>query len=174
MEDENDILDLYRLPGPDDGLDEIIEDVLRMPEHRHLVENSVDLAFLFRMQEKIVAERHVLGTVFEPRVQGGLRDVFEWLLGLLLGRVPRFLVVLDGEYWAGSNKRLKTILVFHELCHVKQKTDKYGDPRFDADGMPVYGLRAHDVEEFTAVVARYGAWNEEIAGFVEAAGAGHG
>lgn len=168
--DENN--DLFRLPEPADGLNEIIDAVLSMPEHRHILENDIDLAFLFRTEEKIVGGRQVLGTVYEPRVQGGLRDVFEWMIRLLLGRLPRFLVVLDEGYWQAADERLRTILVFHELCHIQQKVDKYGSLRFDADGLPVYGIRSHDVEEFTAVVARYGAWNDEIRQFIRAAGEG--
>jgi len=170
MDDEN--TDLFRLPEPSDGLSRIVDDVLRMPEHQHLVENYIDLAFLFRTEEKIFGGRQVLGTVYEPKVQGGLRDVFEWMIRLLLGRLPQFLVVLDEGYWEASDERLRTILVFHELCHVRQKIDKYGSPRFDSDGLPVYGLRAHDVEEFTAVAARYGAWNDEIREFIRAASEG--
>lgn len=161
--------DLFRLPGPEDGLDPVVNRVLGMAEHRHLVEHEVDLAFLFRCEEKIVGGKQVLGTVYEPTVQGALRDVFEWMIKRILGRLPRFLVVLDAGYWAECGAQRREILVFHELSHVKQKVDKYGTPRFDSDGNPVFGLRAHDIEEFTDVVARYGQWNDDIRAFVRAA-----
>lgn len=166
---DNEDLDLFRLPGPDDGLEGVVGTVLRMPEHVHLVENEIDLAFLFRREEKIIGGRAILGTVYEPKVQGGLKDVFEWMIRRMLGRMPRFLVVLDEGYWTDSDGHLREILVFHELSHCRQKVDKYGAPRFDMDGNPVYGIRAHDVEEFNDVVARYGQWNEGIRAFVAAA-----
>lgn len=169
MDDDD---DLFRLPRPDDGLDPVVETVLRMPEHQHLVENEIDLAFIFRCDEKIVGGRQVLGTVYEPKVQGGLRDVFEWMIRRLLGRLPRFLVVLDAAYWAECGARNRQILVFHELTHCQQKVDRYGELRFDMDGNPVYGLKAHDLEEFTAVVQRYGAWSDDIRAFIRAANEG--
>lgn len=167
--ERDDDFELFRLPTPDDGLEPIVDRVLRMPEHEHLVENDIDLAFLFRREEKIVGGRQILGTVYEPKVQGGLRDVFEWMIRRMLGRLPRFLVVLDEGFWLASGDRNREILVFHELSHCQQKTDRYGAPRFDVDGRPVYGLRSHDVEEFTSVVRRYGAWNDDIRAFLEAA-----
>ncbi|ATI15682.1 hypothetical protein [Bordetella phage vB_BbrM_PHB04] len=167
--DEPDEFDLFRLPEPDDGLEPIVDAVLRMPEHEHLVENEIDLAFLFRRKEKIMGGRMILGTVYEPKVQGGLKDVFEWMIQRMLGRMPRFLVVLDEGYWQECGARNREILVFHELTHCQQKRDRHGELRFDLDGNPVYGLRGHDVEEFTSVVRRYGVWNDEIRDFIAAA-----
>lgn len=168
MSDADDF-DLFRLPEPDDGLEPIVDRVLGMYEHAHLVENEIDLAFLFRCEEKMMGGRQILGTVYEPKVQGGLKDVFEWMIRRLLGRLPRFLVVLDEAYWAECGERNREILVFHELTHCQQKNDRYGAPRFDLDGRPVYGLMAHDVEEFTSVVRRYGVWNDGLREFIEAA-----
>lgn len=172
MSDDDDN-DLFRLPTPGDGLEPVIGRVLGMDEHLHLVENEIDLAFIFRCDPKEVGGRMVLGTVYEPKVQGGLRDVFEWMIRRLLGRLPRFLVVLDAGYWAECGARNREILVFHELTHCQQKRDRYGDLRFDMDGNPVYGLRAHDVEEFTSVVRRYGVWNDELREFIAAAQQGN-
>lgn len=161
--------DLFRLPEPDDGLEPVVDTVLRMPEHEHLVDNEIDLAFIFRCDEKIIGGRRILGTVYEPKVQGGLKDVFEWMVTRMLGRLPRFLVVLDAAYWAECGARNREILVFHELTHCQQKIDRHGALRFDLDGNPVYGLRGHDVEEFTSVVRRYGIHSDELAEFIAAA-----
>lgn len=165
----DDDIDLLRLPEPEDGLEPIVDRVLRMPEHAHLVDHEIDVAWLFRVEPKVKGGREILGTVYEPTVQGELRDVFRWMLRRILGRLPHFIAVLDETYWGGASDRDREILCFHCLCHVRQKTDKYGAPRYDRDGLPVYGVMAHDVEEFTAVVERYGAWNDDIRAFVEAA-----
>lgn len=159
----------YRLPDADNHPADVAERVLLMPEHRHLLDNEIDIDWLIRCDEKVKGGRQILGTVYQPMVQGELRDMFEWLLTRLLGRLPRFLVVLDDAYWQQATPLQREILVFHELSHIRQKLDRYGAPRFDKDGLPIYGLRGHDVEEFTQVVARYGTWNDELRAFVAAA-----
>lgn len=166
---EEESSDPFRLPSPGDGLEPIVDTVLGMPEHRHLVDNEIDLAFLFRCEPKEVGGKAILGTVYEPKVQGGLRDVFEWMIRRMLGRMPRFLVVLDANYWAECGTHNREILVFHELTHCQQKVDRYGELRFDVDGNPIYGIHEHDINEFTSVVRRYGAWSQEIVDFIEAA-----
>lgn len=167
--DADDIPPPYSLPDPDGHPGEIAARVMRMPEHQHLRDNEIDIDWLMRNDEKIKQGRAILGTVYEPTVQGELKDLFEFMLERLLGRVPKFLVILDTQYWRKATDLQREILVFHELSHIRQKLDRYGAPRFDKDGVPVYGLQGHDVEEFTQVVARYGAWNDEIREFVAAA-----
>jgi hypothetical protein len=58
------------------------------------------------------------------------------------------------------------------MCHVKQEITKMGDLRFDMDGNPVYGLVAHDLEEFNYIVRKYGSWKPDIADFLAAANSG--
>lgn len=159
----------YRLPDPGNHPAIIAERVMRTPEHRHLVDNEIEIDWLMRTGEKIKGGRQVLGSVHEPTCQGEFRDLFQWMLESLLGRLPRFLVILDEAYWLQASPRAREILVFHELAHIQHKLDRYGAPRFDKDGLPVYGLNGHDVEEFTSVVARYGAHNNELATFIDAA-----
>ena len=159
----------YRLPDAATHPAIIAERVMRMPEHQHLVDNEIEIDWLMRTGEKIKGGRRVLGSVHEPACQGEFKDLFQWMLERLLGRLPRFLVILDLEFWEASTAEAREILIFHELAHVRQKLDRYGAPRFDKDGLPVYGLKNHDVEEFTSVVARYGAHTPELAQFVDAA-----
>lgn len=159
----------FRLPDPDNHPATIAARVMRMPEHRHLVDNEIDIDWLMRADEKIKQGRMILGTVYEPKVQGELKDLFDFMLDKLLGRIPKFLIILDDRYWEAATPLQREILVFHELSHIRHKLDRYGAPRFDKDGLPVYGLHGHDVEEFTQVVARYGAWNDDIRAFVAAA-----
>ena len=165
----NDTTEPYRLPDADMHPAIIAERVMRMPEHQHLIDNEIEIDWLMRTGEKIKGGRQVLGSVHEPACQGEFKDLFQWMLERLLGRLPRFLVILDDEYWKAATPKAREILVFHELCHVKQKQDRYGAPRFDKDGLPVYGLVGHDVESFTAEVARYGAHTDELARFIDAA-----
>lgn len=166
----NDNPEPYRLPDAETHPAIIAERVMRMPEHQHLIDNDIEIDWLMRTGEKIKGGRQVLGSVHEPACQGEFKDLFQWMLERLLGRLPRFLVILDDEYWKAATPKAREILVFHELAHVRQKVDRYGAPRFDKDGLPVYGLHGHDVEEFTSVVARYGAYNDELTRFIDAAG----
>lgn len=159
----------YRLPDPGNHPADIAERVMRMPEHLHLAENEIDIGWLMRGAPKVKAGRLVLGSVHEPTCQGEFRDLFAWMLQNLLGRLPRYLIILDDAYWREATPAQREILVFHELSHIRQRLDAYGAPKFTRDGLPVYGLQGHDVEEFTQVVARYGTWNDELRAFVAAA-----
>ena len=158
----------YTLPDADTHPAIIAERVLQMPEHSHLVEGEATIDWLMRTDEKRKGGKLVLGSAHMPTVQGDLRDMFEWMLGNLFGRMPDFLIILDREFWRQAPPSVREILVFHELSHCVHAKDRYGAPRFTRDGLPIWGMAAHDVEEFTATVARYGAWNQDIRLFVEA------
>jgi hypothetical protein len=169
VEDDTDLGAPYRRILPGDGLEPVVAAVMAMPEHAHLVEHDVAIDYLIRRAPKMKAGRQVLGTAYQPSVQGELRSMFEWMLTLLLGRFPEFLIVLDEGFWETASPREREILVFHELSHCVQDVDKYGAPRFDkATGAAVFCLAGHDVEEFIAVAARYGAWTDEIKRFTDA------
>lgn len=159
----------YRIPGKDDHPAVIANKLLKLPEFTHLVDGEAKIDWLMRTGPKIKAGRDILGTCYMPTVQGELRDMFEWLLGNLLGELPDFLIVLDEGYWSEADARLREILVYHELLHAGQKVDQYGSPKFTQEGLPCWCIRGHDVEEFTETVRRYGAWNGDIQSFVAAA-----
>ena len=143
---------------------------LEYPEHEHLKNGKPTVGFLLRAHPKLEAGRQVLGSVHMPQVTGKLRDVFTWMVEFTFGGIPDYLVILDAGYWESVDDRLREILMFHEMSHCVQKTDRYGEPQYSRiTGEPVWGLVGHDVEEFTAVVARYGAWNDDIESFVAAA-----
>lgn len=73
------------------------------------------------------------------------------------GFVPDFLLTFDAIYAREVDDMTFAALVDHELCHCAQAEDEFGSPRFNqATGKPVWTLKAHDVEEFTSVVERFG------------------
>jgi len=159
---------------------EVYGRLLKLPEFAHITEAEARVEWLMRGHPEVRGGRQVLGTVFRPDVQGRLREVFQWLLAEKFGagdndsgdgedRPIDFLVVLDADYWLDSDDHLREILVYHELCHIQPAFDKHGAQRFDRDtGLPVLTLAGHDVEEFTAVVQRYGAYSGELADFIRA------
>lgn len=163
-----DTFELYQLPDPQNHPATVAQRLLDLPEHAHLRDGEARIEWLMRTEPKIRGERQILGTAYMPRVNGELSEMFEWMLGRLFGQMPDFLIVLDLGYWEQATALHREILCYHELCHCVQKVDRYGAPRFTKEGLPVWGLRGHDVEEFTQVVAKYGAWNDEIRKFVEA------
>lgn len=59
-------------------------------------------------------------------------------------------------------------LVEHELYHIAQARDEWGELKFTDEGLPKLKMQAHDVEEFTGVVRRYGP-SREVEEMVKAA-----
>lgn len=165
-------LDMFSIPADDkNGPKELYRAlVARCREFQHLRDGEPRVAFMLRHFEKIKAGRVVLGTCYMPSVQGELKPMFEWMLSRLLGSLPDFLIVLDADYWEAADDREREILIFHELMHCGQALDKYGAPKFNKDtGDPVWTINGHDVEEFTATVRRYGAYDHTIKAFIDAA-----
>lgn len=139
-------------------------------EFTHIKDGEPVIHFLFKTMPTVRQGRQILGTVYEPMVQGQLRPLFDWMLSRLFDDMPDFLIVLDLDWWDSASAQEREILVFHEMCHIAQAEDKDGIPKFDREtGAPCWTLRGHDVEEFVDVVARYGAWNDELARLIAAA-----
>jgi hypothetical protein len=83
-----------------------------------------------------------------------------------LGRVLHgydFVIVLNFDVWdhADFSAKQKEALLYHELCHADVTRDKHGEIK-RKDGRPCWRVARHDVEEFLAVVSKYGAWQQEI------------
>lgn len=129
------------------------------------------VGFIMRNFELVEAGRHVLGAMHLPAVQGKLKTLFDWMLRrMFAGELPDFLMILDAEYWEGASPLEREILVFHEMCHMELKKNRDGDLVLDEmTGRPKWKIAGHDVEEFTAVVARYGAHSDDLRAFVDAA-----
>lgn len=175
----------YRFPAEDhpDSPWPIFERVLQFPElelQANLVgDHEIQFAFALRYETSdggwTRGERRVLGTAQMPRVSGALSDLFDQLLGDVLGYEPHFLILLNGDWWDDANDREREILVVHELLHCGQATDAFGAPKFRrSDNAPILAMIGHDVEEFDAVARRYGAWKSDLVSFREALEEGEG
>jgi hypothetical protein len=147
----------------------IAERHMLQDEHKHLKENEVHIEYLFKTEVKLKGGKQILGMVHEPKVQGHLKDLFEMLLRSFFGAMPRFIITLDHEFWKGASEHEREALLWHELAHIKQEKDAYDAPKFDRDGLPVYGLVEHDVVAFVSEVERYGAWHGSLKQMVKAA-----
>ena len=124
---------------------------------------------VFRCFEKVKAGRHILGTMGLPRFGGAMNEFALWLLTLANdGEVPDFIMTIDALWWAEATPIEREALVHHELSHCEHATDKEGELKFTDEGLPVWGIRGHDLEEFNATVRRYGAWKGDISAFDQA------
>ena len=137
---------------------ELIADTgsLHNPDHAHL--NGADIAFLwassgFRRQLNWVAGQaeKVMFRCGPWQKRRQEQQMEEWF-----GRVPEFLITLDGHYARQCTDIEFAALVDHELYHLGQDLDEFGQPKFSKDGRPKLTLRGHDVEEFVGIVRRYG------------------
>lgn len=146
----------------------IAERVLEFEEHSDIRGGAL-IDFMFRMVEKRKHGRRIAGMCYcKPAAMGDLQDLFADLLERKLGRMPDFLVLLDWQFWVEASEHQREILIHHELCHAAQARDVFGGPRFTREGLPVWSLKAHDLEEFRASVRRYGVHNDDIESFLRA------
>lgn len=137
-------------------------------DHAHL--QDAPIAFLWAASGFEKQGRLVLGQAEEVTFRCGPwqkgrqeQQMIRWF-----GFVPTFLITLAADYCAECSDAEFCALVEHELYHLGQAFDKYGEPKFTEDGLPKLKLRGHDVEEFVGVVRRYGA-SEGVKALVEAA-----
>lgn len=163
-------------PAPADAffLPEEGDDDPRPIVHRLVHEQQIEDFLHLRMGEAVVMvvmradAKHrngkaVLGEMALPRFQGGMGAFALWLLAKACGgALPDFLLILDAAWWRAASPHQREALVFHELRHADHARDKEGSPKFDDDGNPVWGIAPHDLEEFSSVVARYGAYLPDI------------
>ncbi len=70
-----------------------------------------------------------------------------------------FLIEVNWSAWLELTDEQRVALIDHELCHMGTKETDEGD-------RPV--LLPHDVQEFTAIVKRWGLWTDELAHFAKA------
>jgi hypothetical protein len=144
--------------------------VADLSEFDHLRHGEASILFLMRAEKKIKAQRMILGELALPRFQGGLAPLASWLLARLCGgEAPDFIMTLDAEWWTQADGRAREALVFHELLHAAHAVDKEGEPKFTEEGLPIWDIRGHDIEEFNEVVRRYGAWAPDVVAFLKAA-----
>jgi hypothetical protein len=147
-------------------------------DHDHLRSMEARMAFLWCNETLRRKGRRVLGTAQLGEPSGGdawTKALRRDHLQRLFGFVPDFLITIDAYFAERAlESRLPQNLlavVEHELYHCGQDTNSWGDPRYTPDGDPVWGIKPHDLEEFTGVARRYGAYNDAIKEFVAAANA---
>lgn len=141
---------------------------LHNEDHAHL--QGSPIAFLWASSGFEKQGRLVLGQCEEVTFRCGPwqkgrqeQQMLRWF-----GYVPTYLITLAADYAAECSDAEFCALVEHELYHIAQAMNQYGEPKFTEEGLPKLKLRGHDVEEFVGVVRRYGA-SEGVKALVEAA-----
>ncbi|AZC51786.1 hypothetical protein C4K35_4211 [Pseudomonas chlororaphis subsp. piscium] len=149
---------------------EILSDTgsIHNEDHAHLLDADIQVMWASSSFEK--QGRRVLGQAEQVAFRAGgwqkarmEQQMMDWF-----GEVPAFIITLAADYCAECSDAEFCALVEHELYHIAQATDKYGQPAFTEEGAPKLKLRGHDVEEFVGVVRRYGA-SREVQALVDAA-----
>jgi hypothetical protein len=87
------------------------------------------------------------------------------------GHLPDFVITISAEAAEWDDWSF-CALIEHELYHAAQAEDEFGMPRFTKEGLPIFTMRGHDVEQFVDVVARYGATAAGVDAMVRAANKG--
>jgi hypothetical protein len=141
-------------------------------EHAHLQQAHIGVLWT-----NVPNGRHmraILGQAEMPMARGGKWAIarHDQQIRAWFGAVPDFLITLDAPFMADADDPSVCALVEHGLLHCAQARDVYGAPRFTKDGRPIFALRGHDVEQFTAIVERYGSDATGASEFVRAANAG--
>jgi hypothetical protein len=80
-----------------------------------------------------------------------------------------FVILLNQEFWRDTrvSEDARRALLDHELCHAAVSYDATGEPKVDIAGRTLYRIRKHDLEEFSAIAARYGCWKKDIEHFAQ-------
>lgn len=126
-------------------------------EHAHLID--ADIRVMWASAAFTKKGHTVVGQAEQVAFRAGgwqkarmEQQMMDWF-----GDVPAYIITLAADYCAQCSDADFCALVEHELYHIAQATDKYGQPAFTQEGLPKLEMRGHDVEEFVGVVRRYGA-----------------
>ena len=126
-------------------------------DHAHLLHADIRVMWASSSFEK--QGRRVLGQAEQVafRAGGWQKARMEQQMRDWFGDIPDFIITLAADYCATCSDADFCALVEHELYHLAQATDQFGQPAFTKEGAPKLKLQGHDVEEFVGVVRRYGA-----------------
>jgi len=117
---------------------QIYSDLLSDPHTKHLVNFKVRLIFTSKEMKK--GTKRVLGKAVKCTARDNFLHGYD------------FLIILDEQIW-GANPDIREPLMFHEMLHCGENDD----------GSPC--IIEHDVEEFGAVVQKFGLWKTDLKDF---------
>lgn len=173
--------EMFRFDGPAflpaAGMDTFVRATFFDPEsplfiEEHAILEQATFGYLWAAPEAQDRNRSIIGTaqlVRPPQKKWSTlrswHQVFAWF-----GPID-YLITLSAPYCIDSTASDAEVLALidHELCHCCQ-AEKDGVPLFNREtGVPIWGMRGHDVEQFVGVVDRWGAGPSGVVELVEAA-----
>ncbi|WDL97828.1 putative metallopeptidase [Alicyclobacillus sp. ALC3] len=127
--------------------------------HPHLTDAKDLIGFYFRYGTSDWAGKAKKCTAFERHMTG-----------------KQLFVFVNAEAWEALKHDQRLALVDHELCHFSRKSERHYDDEQQgwvdawtaADDSDSWGIRDHDVEEFSDVIKRHGLWEQGIEQFAQA------
>lgn len=147
----------------------VADGALSNEAHGHLLDARIGV--LWTNAINVRQMRSILATAEIPQTMGSAwkraraeQQMRDWFLF-----VPDFVLTFYAPEVRLLDDRSFCALIEHELHHCAQAEGEHG-PKFDREtGEPIYAIRGHDVEEFTAVVRRYGPTSRDVQNLVDAA-----
>ena len=131
---------------------EHIANRLIQAHHSHLADAKI--LYLFTSAKRKKCDRVRLGSA--QKLSGLLRYLSSGTAASVADGYD-FVVLIGSNEWRSLEEHQRMALVDHELSHCwrYEKVDRKGNTT------DRWGLRGHDLEEFTDVVARHGLWRME-------------
>ena len=112
--------------------------------HKHLEDASI--CYIFKAEASKRARHVTLGMA--STVAKRLQAIVDF----------DFIIEIAHDEWEHMDVLQRTALVDHELCHCGVYVDQEGETHWT--------MNEHDLEEFTAIVKRYGLWKQDLQTFV--------
>ena len=130
-----------KLEKADASVKEVVRKVLTFHELEQV--NGARVEYLFSLKAmKAKGRRLYAKIVLSPELHSLIHGI-------------EAMVIIDKELWETLDGNRREAVIFHELCHL------------ESDGEGGLSLRSHDLEEFRAVVRRYGDWTGDVRGMTE-------
>lgn len=137
---------------PNQQLEQLVSEVLSEPDFHSLVEHEVKVASCLKIKMNDDEEY-----VQSPGDAAQLKKVGPPFTAFI---DQHFILVFDAYAWNNFPQR-RSAAIHKALMRVKLKISDSGDIKL--------GTRAPDVQEFTATLRRYGAYNDELTALMRAA-----
>jgi hypothetical protein len=134
--------------------------VARESQFAHLQQHTVGCLSAEGLTDRGAPARAVISIPAQVTSKAHERQLLEWcyiqLFRPLYGdTLPDFVIYFDRERWRRDAPLVREQLCFHELCHVQQRKDEWGAPKFEKSGRAALHLVPHDVERFYSELERY-------------------
>lgn len=124
-----------------------------IPKYHEMLGNSgVRIEYLFRSNVPKSKGKFIFGVA--KKITGEHATLAD-------SEEPFFCIIIAHPAWQVLPQKYREALVDHELCHCGIEINEKGDTKLV--------LRNHDVQEFSDIVRRYGAWTPDVQEFLQAA-----